>query len=412
MTTPTRDSAPEGATAPQLEPKPPHPDTVAVLGGGIGGLATALALAKHGIPAHVMERRAAFETEGAGIQIGPNGTRILADLGVAERLEPHVGKPYMIHVRDAARAETLARLPLGQWIADRHGAPYWVAHRADLHDALREVARQSPLVTMSLGFCAEAIADTGAGVSVRDQAGHSVEARCLIAADGIRSQVRASNFGASAPFYAGKSAARAVIAYDDLPKSLRENATAIWLAPGAHVVHYPLRGSSEVAIVFVRDEHQPSEDWNTEVPREWVLENTGRFAEALRMLLEAPKQWRKWALYELAPLPTWAKGRIALLGDAAHPTLPFLAQGGVLALEDASVIAREIAARPSDPVAALAAYDRARRSRATRVVAQARRNGQIYHLKGSMALARDVAMRLTPPERLMARYDWIYGWRG
>lgn len=385
---------------------------VLILGGGIGGLAAAIALARRGIASRVLERRAAFDTEGAGIQLGPNGTRILAELGVAERLAPHTGKPFIIHVRDAARADTLAKLPLGQWIADRHGAPYWVAHRRDLHNALRETAEAEPLVTISMGVAAERVEDTGSGVIVHTVGGGGIAGPCLIAADGIRSQVRRDVFGAPTPRYAGKSAARAVIPYDKLPKSLRENATAIWLAPGAHIVHYPVSGGDDVAIVFTRDEPAASEDWNAEVPRAWVLDSARDFAEVLRMLLEAAPQWRKWALYELAPLTTWAKGRIALLGDAAHPTLPFLAQGGVLALEDAVVLAREIAARPGEPAAALAAYDVARRDRSTRVVAQAKRNGQIYHLSGLMALSRNLVMKLTPAERLMARYDWVYGWRG
>lgn len=385
---------------------------VLILGGGIGGLAAAIALAKRGIAAHVLERRDAFAIEGAGIQLGPNGTRILRELGVSDALEPHVGKPFIIHVRDAARADTLAKLPLGQWIADRHGSPYWVTHRRDLHEALRTAAAAEPLIRISMGFIAERIDDVGDRVVVQTPSGTTVEGSCLIAADGIRSQVRRDVFHAPPPRYSGKSAARAVIPAEAMPKSLRENATAIWLAPGAHIVHYPLRGSNEAAIVFTRDDPEPSEDWNAQVPRAWVLDGARDFAEALRLLLEAPQEWRKWALYELAPLPVWAKGRIALLGDAAHPTLPFLAQGGVLALEDAVVIAREIAAHPADPPAALLSYDRARRARATRVVAEARRNGQIYHMSGLMALTRNLTMKLTPAERLMARYDWVYGWKG
>lgn len=386
---------------------------VLILGGGIGGLAAALALARRGIASRVLERRPTFSPEGAGIQLGPNGTRILAEIGVAAALDPLAGKPHIIHVRSAATGDTLANLPLGAWAAERHGSPYWVTHRRDLHGALLATAEKQPLISITMGFNAGAIRDEGRAVTITETGtGNVVTGACLIAADGLRSQVRRDVFAAPPPHYAGKSSARAVIAAEDLPRSLRENATAIWLAPGAHIVHYPLRGSNEVAIVYTRDDRTPSEDWNAEVPRDWVLDGSGRFADALRLLLKVPRQWRKWALYELAPLPHWVKGRIALLGDAAHPTLPFLAQGGVLALEDASVIAREIATRPADCAAALAAYEHARMDRATRVVAQAKKNGRIYHLDGVMALARNLTMKLTPADRLMARFDWVYGWKG
>ena len=384
---------------------------VLILGGGIGGLATALALARHGIASRVLERRAEFETEGAGIQLGPNGTRILAELGVAEGLEPLAGKPDAIHARDALSGATLARMPLGQWIAERHGAPYWVAHRSDLHGALLARVRAEPSITLQLDFEANRIDDAGGTVTVHDAHGRDHSGTAVIAADGIRSRTREDQFDGGPMRYAGKSAARAVIRASDMPAEIAENATQIWLSPRAHVVHYPVRGGREVAIVFVRRDPLPSDDWSTEVPQSFVMDTARSFAEPLRRLLDVPGRWRKWALYELPPLATWAKGRIALLGDAAHPTLPFLAQGGVLALEDAVVAAASLAARPQDPVAALSAYSAARLDRATRVVAEARRNGGIYHLDGVMALARNATMKLTPPALLMSRYDWVYGWR-
>lgn len=389
-----------------------------VVGGGIGGLATALALAGRAIPSTVLERRQSFEPEGAGIQIGPNGTRILRQLGVADLLAPLAGRPDFIHARDAASGATLARLPLGDWIERRHGAPYWVVHRADLHQALLTRAAAEPLIRIAMDFDVGEIAPHGDGGTdggmklTERMSGAVVSASFVIAADGIRSRIRDLLFDGPQLRFASKSAARAVIPAAAMPGALRENATAIWLSPSAHVVHYPVRAEREIAIVFVRRDSVPSDDWSTAIPADWVRDTAKEFAAPLRALLAAPELWKKWALYTLPPLQRWTAGRVALLGDAAHPTLPFLAQGGVLALEDAVVLAGLVAASPGDAAAALAAYETARRPRATRVVAEAERNGHIYHLDGMMARARDVTLRLAPGSRMMARYDWVYGWRG
>lgn len=384
---------------------------ILIAGAGIGGLAAALALAKRGIESHVLERRAAFETEGAGIQLGPNGTRILQELGIAERLEPLAGKPDFIHARNAKTGTSLAHLPLGDWIAARHGAPYWVLHRQDLHAALLDAARSMPQIRISMDFNVAGTASDDAGVTVKNRNGLTLHGDALIAADGLRSQVRDEIFEPQPLRFAQRSAARAVIPIEDVAPELSENATALWMSPLAHVVHYPVRAGRELAMIFVRKDTVPTDDWSTEIPRSWVLDLAQQFCTPLRRLLDTPPQWKKWALFELPPLSFWHSGRIALLGDAAHPTLPFLAQGAVLALEDAAILARRISEQPTNIPRAIAAYAMARRHRATRVVAAAKTNGRIYHLDGPMAAARDMVLRVTPPRTLMARYDWVYGWR-
>lgn len=407
MTTP-----PTASTRKALDQQPARDNAPSVLiaGAGIGGLAAAIALADHGIESQVLERRAVFEPEGAGIQLGPNGTRILQELGIAERLEPLAGKPEYIHARNATTGASLARLPLGDWIAARHGAPYWVLHRQDLHAALLARAKATPLITIEIdtGVADARLVDDGVIVTTRG--GQHFRADALIAADGLRSHLRDEVFDAPPLRFAQRSAARAVIPAEAVPPELRENATALWMSPSAHVVHYPVRGGRELAMIFVRKDTVATDDWSTEIPHAWVQGTAADFYAPLRQLLDAPPQWKKWALYELPPLPFWHAERIALLGDAAHPTLPFLAQGAVLALEDAAILARRISEQPTSIPRALAAYAMARRHRATRVVTAARANGRIYHLDGPMAAARDMALRITPPRTLMARYDWVYGW--
>ena len=387
---------------------PPGP--VLVAGGGIGGLATALALARYGIASHVLERRPAFHEDGAGIQIGPNGTRILRRLGVADTLRPHVGVPEALRVRDGRTGAELARLPLGRWIAMRHGAPYWVAHRKDLHSALLQTARAEPLIALSMGFDASEVASDAGHVAVAAENGQAWSGKALIAADGIWSPLRQLLFDAAAPKFCGKSAARSVVPVDELPEDFHRPETTIWLFKNAHVVHYPVSGGEELAVVVVLDDRHDSGDWSAPVPPSWVQQKMPECAEPLQALILQARGWKQWALHTL-PVPRhWTRGPIALLGDAAHPVLPFLAQGGVMALEDAMVVADALH-RSTDVTAALKWYQRQRRPRAIRVARASRRNGSIYHLSGPQALARNLVLRKVPPQRLMARYDWLYGWR-
>jgi 2-polyprenyl-6-methoxyphenol hydroxylase-like FAD-dependent oxidoreductase len=385
-------------------------EPVLIAGGGIGGLAAAIALARCGIASHVLERRPTFHEEGAGIQIGPNGMRILERLGVARALRAHVGVPEAIRVRDGASGAELARLPLGRWIEKRHGAPYWVAQRRDLHAALLQVARAESRIALSMGFAVAEVAANADRVAVADGSGHAWTGRALIAADGLWSAVRPRIFLTEAPRFAGRSAARCVLPLGLLAPELTRQETGLWLFPDAHVVHYPVSGGTELAVVvIVQDEHD-DEDWSAPVPPAWVEQRLPACAPPLRELVATARTWRKWALHTLPVPQSWTRGPIALLGDAAHPVVPFLAQGGVLALEDAVVLADAL--KGQDDVAwALKWYERRRRPRALRVADASRRNGAIYHLSGGLALARNLTLRMLPPQRLMARYDWLYGWR-
>ncbi|HWK33453.1 MAG TPA: FAD-dependent monooxygenase [Hyphomicrobium sp.] len=383
---------------------------VLIAGAGIGGLASALALARRGIASHVLERRAAFDEEGAGIQIGPNGTRILRALGVDEALRPHIGTPERLRVRDGHTGAQLALLPLGRWIADRHGAPYWVVHRKDLHTALLEAARTDPLITLTMDFAAGEVAFDNDRVAVTDARGSAKVGRALIAADGIGSSLRTRLFEGAQPRFYGKSASRAVVPIDVLPAEFHRSEVTIWLFPDAHVVHYPVSGERELAVIVVLDDTRNDCDWNTPVEASAVLRNMPSRAPELEALMLAVENWKRWSLRTLPVPQRLVRGPVALLGDAAHPMLPFLAQGGVMALEDAMVMADMLAVWPDDVAAALSAYERRRRARATRVVAASQRNGAVYHLGGVAGLARNLALRFMPAQRLMAGFDWLYGW--
>lgn len=382
-----------------------------ILGGGIAGLATALALAQQGIVAHILEKRSDFSEEGAGIQIGPNGTRILQQLGVAAKLQPLAGTPEAISVRDGRSGAQLARLPLGDWIALRHGAPYWTAHRRDLHAALLAAARAEPHITITCGDTAASITSDDEGVSIATTAGESARGFALIAADGIGSRVRASRFDGALPRAYGKSAARCVIRMADVTQQLRGQIVTIWLLPDAHVVHYPVSAGRDLAMVVVLNDAHLSESWNQPVAAGEIAQALRAAAPMLRELIEPVQDWKRWSLRTLPVPARLSIGNIALAGDAAHPMLPFFAQGGVMALEDAAVLAASLGSTRGSTETRLTHYAKRRRARVARVVAASQRNGRIYHLSGAAALARNAVLRASPPERLMRQYDWVYGWR-
>lgn len=383
---------------------------VLIAGGGIAGLATALALARRGIASHVLERRAAFSEQGAGIQIGPNGTQILRALGVAEALRPHAGAPQWLVVHDAASGGEVTRLPLNADMEPRFGAPYWVVHREDLHAALLMQVRAEAKIRISLSTEVAVAASTGEAAGIATGDGRCLTAAVVVGADGLRSRVRGEVAGDVDLQRVGKSAFRSVVAAREVAPHLLEGGTHIWLAPNAHVVHYAVRGGSEVAIVLIVDDVFAGEGWSHEADPRPHLDRLP-FAAPLRDLLLSASGWRKWALVTTASQPNLARGRMALLGDAAHPVLPFLAQGGVMALEDAVVLAGVLASGERDAPGALLEYQRLRGSRVQRVAEASRRNGRIYHLGGLTARARNTAMRLVSGRRLISAYDWIYGWK-
>ena len=383
---------------------------VLIAGGGIGGLALAVALARRGVAAHVLERRAEFSEAGAGIQLSPNAVRVLQRLGIADALAAVVGVPEAIIMRHGASGRTLQRLPLGVWIENRHGAPYWMAHRRDLQAALLGAAQDRPLIRISTNFDVAAI-DThdDARVCATSAAGHTVEGIGLIGADGVFSRVRGHLGHSAAPRFSGLTAARTVLTGDAAATVMDRDAVGVWLAPGAHVVHYPVRSARDLAVVVITPATTADAGWALPISAPDVGASLAGFAPVLHDALGGATEWRRWALFELDQPARWSVGRVTLLGDAAHPMLPFLAQGAALALEDALVLADQIAAT-TDIASAFATYEALRMRRARAVVATARRNGRIFHLDGLAAKARDITLRLLPPQRVMARYDWVYGW--
>ena len=384
--------------------------TTLICGGGIGGLTLALALAKWGRRSRILEARPEFSTVGAGIQLGPNATRLLDNLDVSAHLAATAVSPRSIHVRDAQSGRALADLPLGAWISGRHGAPYWVVHRAELQAALLATAQASPLIEICTDFRVEGIEEFSDKIVVTSASGATTEGLFLVGADGVWSRTRAHVFPDFELRYAGTTAARTIIPMADVPEDHRDIRTGVWLAPSAHIVNYPIRGGDALAVVVISAESEPESGWGVPWPSESVMARVSNFDGALQDLLRRGEGWQRWALFNPKPLRRWSRGRVVLLGDAAHPILPFLAQGGAMAIEDAVVLAWEVARGYGNHGHVFEAYEAQRCNRVAHIQKASRENGTAYHLTGLSASARNMALRSTPAHLLMQRYDWIYGW--
>jgi salicylate hydroxylase len=387
--------------------------TIVVAGAGIGGLTAALALAAKGFRVVVVEQAGELQETGAGIQLSPNATRLLIGLGLAERLRAAIVTPPALRVR-TWRGREVVQVPLGSFAHKRYGAPYWVVHRADLQAALVAAVSANADITLRLGARAEdfAVHANGVTVQLRTAFGNEDEhGMALVGADGLWSSVRARLGDRRPPRFAYRTAWRTMLPAHILVPEFRETAVSLFLGPAAHLVLYPVRGGEAVNLVaIVQDEwHEPG--WSAAGRREQLLAHYAAWPPRIRNLLALPDRWLKWALYERPRLPRWGEGAVTLLGDAAHPMLPFLAQGAAMAIEDAIVLAHELAADPDRPDLALRRYERRRIARTARVQRTARQNGRLYHMRGPLAFLRNQVLRQRGGEAVLERYDWLYRWR-
>jgi 2-polyprenyl-6-methoxyphenol hydroxylase-like FAD-dependent oxidoreductase len=393
----------------------PSSRSVIIVGAGIGGLTAALAIARRGFEVAVFDQAERLEEVGAGIQLSPNASRILLALGLAEQLQRHVVTPEELRVIDARSARVLARAPLGAAAERRYGAPYWVIHRGDLQTVLVEAVRAYPGIVLHLGARLERFRLTEAGVTISARSPQGdIEHRgaALIGADGLWSSLRGNLGHRRAPRFAGHSAWRALAPAEAVAPELRAPAVNLWLGSAAHLVHYPVRGGSLVNVVAIMRDDWRETGWSAPAEHAEILArySAAAWSATARALLAAPRHWQKWALYDRQPLAHWGTGAVTLLGDAAHPMLPYLAQGAAMAIEDAAVLAQRLAETRDNPAAAMRRYERQRRSRTARAQRAARRNGTIYQLAGPAASLRSLALASLGGARLLARYDWLYGW--
>lgn len=392
-----------------------------IAGAGIGGLAAALTLSRAGFDVTVLEQAPLIEEAGAGLQLSPNATGILGPLGVLAELGDTALAPERLRMRDAASGRDITTMPLGETSARRWGAPTLVVHRADLQAALLACVEREASVKIRTGLTVTGFNSHTDGVSVTFRGTtttESLNANLLVGADGLQSRIRVQlALGVDdRAIYSGRTAWRALVPAQDAPAFSVRPETSLWLGPRAHLVHYPLRGSSLVNIVAITEETLRVEDaeqfWSQQGKPHDVARRFANWHEDARRLIGSATEWRRWPLFDRDPVTKWGEDRVALLGDAAHPMLPFFAQGASQAIEDAQALASAFAPNAHGEMPAisdaLALYARKRVRRAARVQIASRRQGLIYHLYGPAARVRNIGMKLLSQQSMMSRFDWLY----
>jgi len=383
---------------------------ILIAGGGIGGLAAALSLSRRGFRVQVLEQSPEIGEIGAGIQLGPNGFSAFDALGIGEKARSRaVYTDYMV-MQDAVDAKQVGQIPTGEAFRARFGNPYAVIHRADVHLSLFEGAQQSDLVEFKTSTRIERIEQNDQSVTVYDQNGQAYHGQALIGADGVKSVVR-QHFVGDPHRVTGHVVYRAVVEKEDFPKDLQWNAAAIWVGPNCHLVHYPIRGGAQYNVV-VTFHSRETEEWGVKdgSPEE-VQSYFQGVCDQARQLIDLPKSWRRWATADRDPIAQWSYGRSTLLGDAAHPTTQYMAQGACMAMEDAVTLGEALRVCDDDFVKAFDVYQKARVARTARIVLSSREMGRLYHAKGVERLVRNDLWRGRTPERFYDALEWLYSWK-
>ncbi len=383
-----------------------------IAGAGIGGLTSALALARIGQPSIIVEQRTRIDDIGAGIQLSPNVSRILIELGFGPALAKAAAEPKQLLIRSGKSGKILGGMALGDAMRNQYGAPYLTIHRADLQTILLDAVRGSDAIRLAFGRTVAAIDDNSQmSVTIRcdsQSASENVTGKALIGADGLWSNVARLIGDPSKPEFRKHIAWRGLVARKDWPADLPTIETRLWLGPGAHLVHYPIRRGEFINLVAVTSDIDNAPGWSRAGEPSMIQKRFARWHPDAVRAIHAVSEWTIWSLFDRAPRKAWSDNRVVLLGDAVHPVLPFLAQGAALAIEDAYVLSTELSKKPDDPGAAFTAYADIRKPRTSKVQAAARRNGDIYHMRWPLSMGRDFTMsRMTFADH----YSWIYDWR-
>ncbi len=384
-------------------------DQILIAGGGIGGFAAALTLSRKGRAVHLLEQAAEFAEVGAGIQIGPNVFKMFDVLGVTDAITEMAVFPENLIMRDAISGDEIIRMPIGsEAFLKRYKYPYGVTYRPDLHNTLIDACKNSPLVTLSVNQKVTGFEDTGHKVRVFTEDGTTHEGGALIGADGLWSTVREQLVGDGKPRVSGHVAYRAVLPTEDVPEHIRQDNVVLWAGPKTHLVHYPLHKGEIYNLVAVFHSDRYEEGWDTFGDTEELNQRFKCEHEDVLTLLGKIESWRMWVLCDRDPIRDWSKGRVTLLGDAAHPMLQYLAQGACMATEDGVCLATRVAANGDDFATAFQEYQALRYLRTARVQLTARFYGDIYHAAGATADLRNAMFAAQDTSKPGEGMAWLY----
>jgi salicylate hydroxylase len=382
---------------------------VIVAGGGIGGLATALALVRQGFQVQVLEQAAHIGEIGAGIQLGPNAFHAFDALGVGEKARGRAVYTDHMVMHDALDESLVGRIETGAAFRERFGNPYAVIHRQDVHNSLLEGAQETGRVAFHTDTRLVSVEQDGDTVTAIDQNGKRWTGQALIGADGVKSVVRAQYVN-DPPRVTGHVVYRAVVDQAEFPDDLKWNAASLWAGPKCHLVHYPLRGGEQYNVV-VTFHSREQEEWGVrEGSKEEVQSYFQGISPKARRLIDLPKSWKRWATADREPIGQWVFGRATLLGDAAHPTTQYMAQGACMAMEDAVTLGEALRVYQNRWPEALALYQRSRVARTARIVLSGREMGRLYHAEGVERLVRNSLWKGRSQDRFYDAMEWLYGW--
>ena len=386
---------------------------VIIAGGGIGGLAAALGLARKGLPAIVLERAADLGEIGAGIQIGPNAFHCFDYLGVGDQAREKAVYIDSLRLMDAVQGKPIASIPLDDHFRAHFGNPYAVVHRADLHGVLLDACQLSNLIDLRTSHGVTGYRQDGSSVQIEIEGRQPITGRALIGADGLNSNIRQQLVGDGAPRVSGHTTYRSVIPTDQMPEDLRWNAATLWAGPKCHIVHYPLKGWKLFNLVVTYHNDVTDAVAGKPVSKEEVYRGFEHISPRARQIIEIGDNWKLWVLCDRDPILNWVDGRVALLGDAAHPMLQYFAQGACMAMEDAVCLSHMVEQHEDDIEVALNNYMLKRRVRTARVQLDSRLIGEyIYHADGATAEVRNHIMSKLSPEQWYDKLDWLYGGTG
>src|SRR5579859_3804986 len=386
---------------------------ILIAGGGIGGLAAALGLARKGFRSIVLERAPVLGEIGAGIQLGPNAFHAFDYLGVGDAARAMAVYVDRLRLMDAMTAEDIASIDLTEPFRRRFGNPYAVVHRGDLHGVFVRACEASPLVDLRTGCAVTGYEQDGSTVTAKLLSGETLTGSVLIGADGLWSNIRKQVVGDGAPRVTGHTTYRSVIPTEQMPEDLRWNAATLWAGPKCHIVHYPLSGWKVFNLVVTYHNDAPEPVAGKPVSEQEVMQGFRHVHERAQSIIRHGKNWRLWVLCDRDPTMRWIDGRVALLGDAAHPMLQYFAQGACQAMEDAVCLSHMLAQHADDHAAALDAYRAQRFPRTARVQLVSRAIGEhIYHPDGEHARLRNAIMGAKSSEDWYGDLAWLYGGTG